>query len=162
MEKLTSPLFKVYLYTYVALRWSSIFFIFLNLLICCKPKNENRDDIKKVQLFHPEYQKNDILLDKINDKRLMRIDTILYFSDIKMLYKLTLKKSKVNIKTYKWEEAADSKITFEENGFIDNGFIYIRDNIENDKYSIGYKILLNKGLFFWNGIHWELINSGEY
>ena len=54
---------------------------------CCNSNNNDNnssneiDSIKIKRSYFGDYQKNDILIDSVNDKKLMEMDTTLYFSD---------------------------------------------------------------------------------
>ena len=134
-------------------------FMLLFPLIGCKDKNTF--DSQSIKPYtHLEYQKNDILTSK-DDTLLNTLDTTLYFSDIKLLYKIIINKNKVNLKAYRWKELPDNITALNHNGYQENGFIYMKDDLENDKYTISYKIVLNKGLFIWNGQNWLLVNPGD-
>lgn len=108
-----------------------------------------------------EYQYNELLFDA-NDELLLSIDTILYFSDKKFLYEITINKENVKIITTKWTDAPNNIIRTTQVGYQKKGFIYIL-NPKTNEYSLQYKIIYNKGLFSWReDNHWYLINSGDY
>lgn len=137
-------------------------FFLLTFITSCNYKNEQivKTNININQNNYEVYQKNDLLND-INDVYLNKIDTILNFSDKNFLYILKIKKEQITLKAYRWKEAPDGIVAYQEQGIHKNGYIYIK-NKEKD-YKLQYKIILNKGLFYWNdNSHWELINSGDY
>lgn len=136
-----------------------IIFILFFLFSCGKKR-----EIRNIQIKNhlgQQYMENDLLNDQ-NDRNLNEMDTILKFTDIKFFYEVKIKKEQVNIVRYRWDELSNNKIDYEIKGFHKNGYVYTKDIDDTTKYSIGYKIILNKGLFVWNGRHWELINSGDY
>jgi hypothetical protein len=119
----------------------------------------NYDSLYHYYAFRNEYQFNEILFDN-NDSALMQLDTVLYFSDQKNLFEVTVNKENIEIVCMSWKEMPDNTVKFKQEGFQKNGFIYIK-NEQTGNYEIEYKIILNKGLFFWNDSHWYLLNSGD-
>ena len=129
-------------------------------LISCNKKTDIKSENRFIKPYYKEeYQKNDLLNDK-NDKLLSKMDTVLYFTTNKLFYEVKIEKTNVDIKVSRWDEAADGKIAYHEHGFHKNGYVYIAN--KKNVYELEYKIILNKGLFCWNGDNWVLINSGDY
>lgn len=110
--------------------------------------------------FNNEYQFNELLFDR-NDSFLMEMDTTLYFSDQKNLFEVSIKNEKIEITCKSWKEIPDNLVKFKQEGVQKNGFIYIK-NKKTGNYEMEYKIILNKGLFFWSDNHWYLLNNGNY
>lgn len=106
-----------------------------------------------------EYQFSELLFDE-NDALLMEMDTVLYFSDNKNLFEVDIKKEAIKITCKSWKEIPENSVKFRSEGIQKNGFIYIK-NKSAETYEMEYKIILNKGLFFWDDNHWYLVNSGD-
>ncbi len=119
----------------------------------------NYDSLYHYYAFKNEYQFNQILFDE-NDPLLMEMDTTLYFSDQRNLFEVDIKKEMIEIVCMSWKEMPDNTVKFKQEGIQKNGFIYIK-NKQTGEYEMEYKIILNKGLFFWNDNHWYLLNSGD-
>jgi len=116
--------------------------------------------------YFGEYQYNDILMDTVNDKKLMEMDTTLYFSDLRNLYEITIKHKQIQLSIGNWKYVADaedgtpSPNWHTTEGFQKDGFIYLK-KYRSDGFELYGKILLGKGLFVWEDIHWYLINAGD-
>lgn len=136
-----------------------LFFMFIS----CKEKEKltEFENIEIKKSIYDHYQQNDLLNDK-NDSKLNTLDTVLSFTSNKLYYEVKIKKSNVGIKVIRWNEAPDNKIAYQVHGFHKNGYVYTKDILDSTKYSIQYKILLNKGLFYWNGQNRVLVNAGDY
>ncbi|GHV43958.1 hypothetical protein FACS1894180_4580 [Bacteroidia bacterium] len=168
--------------------------VFFLLLINCSEKKEKHsfDESVIVSSDVLGYQHNDMLIDSVNDEKLMTMDTILYFSDMEHLYCIEVEYENIKITIYKWKnifkdkykdyvaKALENKTNPQKDfvvmdfddylpdknfkisiiGFQKDGFIYTKDLFQPDRYSISYKILLNKGLFVWDDMHWFLVNAG--
>ena len=122
--------------------------------------------------FNSGYQQNDILIDTVNDKKLIEMDTTLYFSDPIDLYEVKIKHKKVEITICKWRNLADEedgtpnpdRRCYTIKGLQKNGFIYVKDKEDPSQFKLYGKILLGKCLFIWNEYdpHWYIINAGDY
>jgi GH24 family phage-related lysozyme (muramidase) len=123
-------------------------------------KKINSDSLFSFYSFQNEYQFNEILFD-INDRSLMQMDTVLYFSDQKNFFEVIIKKEKIEIVCKSWKEMPENTIKFKIEGIQKNGFIYVK-NKKTDEYIMEYKIILKKGLFYWDENHWSLLNCGDF
>jgi len=154
-------------------------FFFISILYSCSQNNSHSiqnnpinntaltydatakpDSLFNYFAFNNEYQFNELLFDK-NDSFLMEMDTTLYFSDQNNLFEVSIKNEKIEITCKSWKQIPDNLVKFKQEGVQKNGFIYIK-NKKTGNYEMGYKIILNKGLFFWSDNHWYLLNNGNY
>ena len=137
-----------------------IFFSCLFCILLFSQSCKNKPDNVIITQLYKDYQENS-LLDDETDKKLNKLDTILYFSNIKFFYEVKLQKEKVTICVYRWDELPDNKISWKETGFQKNGYCYIF-NEQKQEYELEYKIILDKGMFSWDGHNWVLFNAEDF
>ncbi|GHV43955.1 hypothetical protein FACS1894180_4570 [Bacteroidia bacterium] len=137
-------------------------FLFLFLFSGCTDNKDSLlpDTTRLIRLLEVGCQTNKMLIDSLNDEKLMTMDTTLYFGDIKILYVVTIKHEKVEVQTGNWKYIANDEYgTSEEllnstyKGYQNNGFVF------TNFPSLSYKVLLGRGLFAWTGKNWFLINA---